>query len=103
MIYVESTLIDLLLPFCFNTVNNDKNRSRITSLINDFYQTITFGQNPGAQSAVAVCNDSNNTSVVIDAEELVVDNFITPALPVEDIKLNFILSKSGVSFTEQTA
>jgi uncharacterized protein len=103
LIYVEATVEQLLLPFCFNIVNDDKSRTRISTQVNDFLGTILSGANPGATAAEAVCDENNNPSIVVDASQMVLDMFIAPAKSVEAFEVNAIITKTGVSFTESVA
>ena len=103
LIYVETTVEQLLMPFCFNIINDDKTRTRISTIINDFLGTTLTGSNPGATAAEAICDENNNPPIVVDASQMVLDIFTTPAKSVEDFEVNVIITKTGVSFTENVA
>jgi hypothetical protein len=47
-----------------------------------------------------VCDESNNTPVVIDRNEFVADIYIKPARSINFITLNFIATPTGVDFEE---
>lgn len=47
-----------------------------------------------------VCDESNNTPVVIDANEFVGDLYLKPSRSINVIRLNFIAVSTGVSFDE---
>jgi hypothetical protein len=47
-----------------------------------------------------ICDDTNNTPEVIDRNEFVADIFIKPARAINYIQLNFIATRSGISFEE---
>lgn len=47
-----------------------------------------------------VCDDTNNTSEVVDRNEFVADIFIKPARAINFIQLNFVATRSGISFEE---
>ena len=47
-----------------------------------------------------VCDTTNNTGNVIDANGFVADIFIKPARSINFMQLNFIATRTGVSFTE---
>jgi len=47
-----------------------------------------------------VCDETNNTGQVIDTNRFVADIFIKPARSINYISLNFIATRTGVSFTE---
>jgi hypothetical protein len=98
LLYIENSVELTLFPFLFNIVNDDKQRLRISTLINDFLGGIKAGG--GVTDALAVCSEQNNPAIIIDAEQMVVDMFVTPAKPVEVIQLNTRITKTGVNFTE---
>jgi hypothetical protein len=98
LLYIENSVELTLFPFLFNIVNDDKERLRISTLINAFLDGIKAAG--GVTDALAVCSDQNNTPDIIDAEQMVVDMFVTPAKPVEVIQLNTRITKTGVSYTE---
>jgi hypothetical protein len=98
LLYIENSIELTLFPFLFNIVNDDKQRLRVSTLFNDFLGGVQSGG--GVTAALAVCSDKNNPSVVIDAEQMIVDVFVTPAKKVEVIQLNTRITNSGVSFTE---
>ena len=47
-----------------------------------------------------VCDDTNNTGEVVDRNEFVADIFIKPARAINFIQLNFVATRSGISFEE---
>jgi hypothetical protein len=47
-----------------------------------------------------VCDETNNTGTIIDRNEFVADIFIKPARSINFIQLNFIATRSGISFEE---
>jgi hypothetical protein len=47
-----------------------------------------------------VCNETNNTAEVIDRNEFIGDIYIKPARSINFIQLNFIATRTGVSFDE---
>lgn len=47
-----------------------------------------------------VCDETNNTAEVIDRNEFVADIFIKPARSINFIQLNFVATRSGISFEE---
>ncbi len=49
-----------------------------------------------------VCDESNNTGEVIDRNEFVADIYIKPSRSINYITLNFIATRSGISFEEVT-
>jgi hypothetical protein len=47
-----------------------------------------------------ICDESNNTSSVIDRNEFVASIFVKPTRSINFITLNFIASATGVNFDE---
>ena len=54
----------------------------------------------GISDFIVVCDDSNNTSDVIDRNEFVGDIFVKPNRAINFIQLNFVAVRSGVEFSE---
>jgi phage tail sheath protein FI len=100
LLYIENSVEISMIPFLFNIVNNEQTRLRISTLINGFLSPLKGGQHPGLTAGLCVCDENNNTADIIDAEQLVLNLFVTPAKPVEIIQLNTIITKTGVNFNE---
>ena len=47
-----------------------------------------------------VCDETNNTSQIIDSNQFVADIFIKPARSINFITLSFIATRSNVEFSE---
>ncbi len=47
-----------------------------------------------------VCDTTNNTAEVIDTNRFVGDIYIKPARSINFIQLNFVATRTGVSFDE---
>ena len=56
----------------------------------------------GIQDFVVICDETNNTPDVIDANEFKADIYIKPARSINFIGLTFIATRTGVSFEEVT-
>ena len=54
----------------------------------------------GISDFIVVCDDSNNTSDVVDRNEFVGDIFVKPNRAINFIQLNFVAVRSGVEFSE---
>ena len=54
----------------------------------------------GITDFLVVCDSTNNTPEVIDTNRFVADIFIKPARSINFISLNFIATRTGVSFAE---
>ena len=47
-----------------------------------------------------VCDSTNNTPAVVDANQFVGDIYIKPARSINFIQLNFVAVRTGVAFSE---
>ena len=78
--------------------NDAFTRSQFKNLVVPFLKTVQ--QRRGITDFKVVCDETNNTGEVIDRNEFVADIFVKPTRSVNFISLNFIATKTGVSFTE---
>ena len=78
--------------------NDAFTRSQFKNLVVPFLKTVQ--QRRGITDFSVVCDETNNTGEVIDRNEFVADIFVKPTRSVNFISLNFIATKTGVSFTE---
>lgn len=54
----------------------------------------------GIYDFLVVCDNTNNTAEVIDNFLFVGDIYIKPARAIREVQLNFVATKTGVSFSE---
>ena len=78
--------------------NDAFTRQQFTSIVTPFLRSVQGRR--GIFDFRVICNDSNNTAEVIDKNEFVADIFIKPARSINFITLNFIATRTGVSFEE---
>jgi phage tail sheath protein FI len=78
--------------------NDSFTRSQFRSMVEPFLRDVQSRR--GITDFLVKCDESNNTSEVIDGNRFVADIFIKPARSINFIQLNFIATKTGVSFTE---
>ena len=78
--------------------NDAFTRATFKSMVVPFLKTVQ--QRRGITDFLVVCDDSNNTGDIIDRNEFVADIFIKPTRSINFIQLNFIATRTGVSFTE---
>ena len=78
--------------------NDAFTRSQFRNLVEPFLRDIQGRR--GITDFKVVCDESNNTGEVIDRNEFVADIFIKPARAINFIKLNFIATRTGISFEE---
>jgi len=78
--------------------NDAFTRAQFTSLVEPFLRDVQGRK--GLYDFKVVCNENNNTQEVIDRQEFVADIYLKPAKSINFIQLNFIATRTGVSFEE---
>lgn len=78
--------------------NDAFTRSQFRSMVEPFLRDVQNRR--GITDFLVKCDESNNTAEVIDGNRFVADIYIRPARSINFIQLNFIATKTGVSFTE---
>ena len=78
--------------------NDEFTRAQFKNLVEPFLRNVKGRR--GLEDFLVVCDLTNNTSQVINANQFVADIFIKPARSINFITLNFIATRSGVEFTE---
>jgi hypothetical protein len=79
-------------------INDEFTRAQFTSLVEPFLRDVQGRR--GIFDFKVVCNESNNTEAVIDGNRFVADIFVKPYKSINFITLNFIATRTGVSFEE---
>jgi len=78
--------------------NDTFTRAQFRNLVEPFLRDIQGRR--GITDFKVVCDESNNTGEVIDRNEFVADIFIKPARSINFIQLNFVATRTGISFDE---
>ena len=78
--------------------NDSFTRNQFTSIVNPFLRNVQGRR--GIYDFKVICDESNNTGTVIDANEFIADIFKKPTRSINFITLNFVASRSGVAFEE---
>lgn len=73
-------------------------RSMFVSMIEPFLRDVQARR--GIYDFKVICDETNNTSAIIDSNNFVADIYIKPARSINFIQLNFIATRSGVNFEE---
>ena len=81
--------------------NDGFTRAQFKNLVEPFLRDV-IGRR-GITDFRVVCDETNNTGEVIDRNEFVADIFIKPARSINFIQLNFIATRTGISFEETGA
>jgi len=78
--------------------NDEFTQSQFVALIDPFLRTVQAQR--GIYSYKIVCDSTNNTPEVIDANKFVGDIYIQPARSINYIQLNFVATRTGVDFSQ---
>ena len=78
--------------------NDEFTRAAFRNAVEPFLREVQGRR--GITDFKVVCDETNNTGDVIDRNEFVADIYIKPARAIRGITLNFIATRTGVSFTE---
>ena len=81
--------------------NDETTRSLFKNNVNPYLRDVQAKR--GMYDFLVVCDNSNNTPEVIDRNEFIADIYIKPSKSINFITLNFIATKTGVSFDESVA
>ena len=79
-------------------LNDEFTRNNFKNVVEPFLRGIQAER--GITDFLVVCDESNNTGAVIDANEFKADFYIKPARSINFITLTFIATRTGVSFEE---
>jgi phage tail sheath protein FI len=78
--------------------NDAFTRAQFRNLVEPFLRDVQGRR--GITDFRVICDETNNTGEVIDRNEFVADIFIKPARAINFIQLNFVATRSSVSFQE---
>ena len=78
--------------------NDAFTRSYFRNIVEPFLRDVKARR--GVTDFMVVCNETNNTGEVIDRNEFIADIYIKPTRSINFITLNFVATRTGVSFTE---
>ena len=78
--------------------NDELTRTNFVNIVEPFLRDVQA--NRGIFDFVVICDETNNTAAVIDANEFVADIFIKPARSINFIGLTFVATRTGVAFEE---
>ena len=99
-IILEKTIAQAAQNLLFE-FNNSFTQAQFVSIVTPFLQQVQGRQ--GITAFQVVCDSTNNTPAVIDANQFVGDIYIKPARSINFIQLNFVAVRTGVDFNEITA
>jgi phage tail sheath protein FI len=78
--------------------NDEFTRAQFRNMLEPFMRDVKGRR--GMTDFRVICDTTNNTGQVIDANRFVADIFIKPSRSINFISLNFIATRTGVDFSE---
>jgi len=78
--------------------NDPFTRNQFKNIVEPFLRDVQGRR--GITEFKVVCDETNNTPAVIDRNEFTADIYIKPSRAINFIQLNFIATRSGISFEE---
>ena len=78
--------------------NDPFTRNQFKNIVEPFLRDVQGRR--GITDFKVVCDETNNTPAVIDRNEFTADIYIKPSRAINFIQLNFIATRSGISFQE---
>jgi len=97
LLYIENSVEPALQSFLFEP-NSEKTRLRVYDIVDSFMKGVKAGD--GVTKYEVVCDTTNNTPLTIDNNELIVDIYVQPTKTIEYIRMNVVITKTGVNFSE---
>jgi phage tail sheath protein FI len=78
--------------------NDEFTRAQFRNMVEPFLRDVKGRR--GITDFNVVCDDTNNTGAIVDANKFVADIYIKPARSINFITLNFIATRTGIEFSE---
>jgi len=78
--------------------NDEFTRAQFVNLVEPFLRTVKGRR--GIYDFRVVCDTTNNTPDIIDANQFIGDIYIKPARSINFIQLNFVAVRTGIAFNE---
>jgi phage tail sheath protein FI len=78
--------------------NDEFTRANFRNIVEPFLREVQGRR--GITDFLVVCDETNNTGEVIDRNEFIAEIFIKPARSINFITLQFVATRTGVSFEE---
>ena len=94
---IEKDIISYAKTILFE-FNDEFTRGEFVGVVEPYLRDVMARR--GISDFRVVCDETNNTSTVIDNNEFVATIFVKPARSINYITLNFVAVRSGASFEE---
>ena len=96
-LYLEKATKAVMKFFIFEN-NTLFTRSRVVNTLTPFFERVRAAD--GLYDFLIVCDERNNTTEVIDNNELIVDIYLKPVRTAEFIRVNFYATRTDANFEE---
>ena len=96
-LYLEKATKAVMKFFIFEN-NTLFTRARVVNTLTPFFERVRAAD--GLYDFLIVCDERNNTSEVIDNNELIVDIYLKPVRTAEFIRVNFYATRTDANFEE---
>ena len=96
-IFLEDAISAAAKDFLFE-FNDEITRTNFVNIVEPFLRDVQSKR--GIFDYVVICDETNNTPDIIDANEFIADIYIKPARSINFIGLTFIATRTGVAFEE---
>ena len=90
---IKAAAKDVMFEF-----NDALTRNSFVNAVEPFFRDVQAKR--GIQEFRLICDESNNTAAIIDANEFIADIYVKPSRSINFIGLTFVATRSGVSFSE---
>ena len=101
---IEEALCEAYQDYIIAYNNTEDTRYEVTSITDSYMDNLSargaFQIEGGDKGYQVVCNSSNNTAAVIDANELAVTIFVKPVRSIYYVRLKVVVTSTGASFDE---
>lgn len=96
-IVLEKTIAQAAKSLLFE-FNDEFTRTQFRNLVEPFLRDVQGRR--GIYDFKVVCDESNNTPEVVDANRFIGDIYVKPARSINYIQLNFVAVRTGIEFAE---
>ena len=96
-IFLESAISAAAKDVMFE-FNDALTRNSFVNAVEPFLRDVQAKR--GIQDFRLICDESNNTAAIIDANEFIADIYVKPSRSINFIGLTFVATRSGVAFSE---
>jgi len=94
--YIKKEVLSIARGLLFE-INDAATRQKLISLVTPILETVKAGN--GISNYRIVCDDTNNTTAVVEANELVVDIYVNPTYTAETLVIRITNSSSSEAYS----